>query len=89
MDKLILKIDQVEEILNKGIEFTKRFLQDEEGNRLTNWSIGGYLKAFTQYVQDELNKVEIITIPEEDLNQYVEKKQQNSELSNVIKRENK
>lgn len=89
MDKLILKIDQVEEILNKGIEFTKRFLQDEEGNRLTNWSIGGYLKGFTQYVQDELNKVEIITIPEEDLNQYVEKKQQNSELSNVIKRENK
>ena len=52
---LVVDIRQIEEIINKILEFNKKFLQDEEGNKLTSWSIGGFLKQMSSYIQEGFN----------------------------------
>lgn len=71
-NKLYLTMDSMELLLNKSIEFTKKFLMDEENNRLTSWQSGGFLKALTQFLQDEINKLDITELPLSIVNQYKE-----------------
>ncbi len=58
-EKGFISVENVEELLNDGVNFLKKFLQDETGNKLTTWAQSGFINQYTGFIQEQFNKIPI------------------------------